>query len=523
MEDIWQQFHGLPKTIRDAVATPEALATVDRLERQHPGLDLAGFVMRAMVKEFPINDLAQKITEEGKVPAAEAEKMAIEMKSGIFSKAGEYLGIVKPVVVQPATMPAVPKQAPPPSTLPVVVPKITLPPVTLPVAPLASAPVPPKPPAPVVMVPLGEPSVPPPQKPATPSPVTPPRPSIPAPAPLPLTNTAPTQNYSDDDDQEIAAQTRRVQNISASSGTIDIDQLAQEVLTQHSVAFRDELLQKRAASLFKARLKGIRDTEDTKAMLMRAPKVGGLGLDPDLAANLAASLDQAAEKLKSRGAVRPPVPLAPMPMPPIPKVQAERPAAMPPITRGLQADNTSGTPVKPLPNFTEAPRVIAPQIKRPADIPMPKNQEPTPPPAPRPAPAPAVMPKPIITRERQTDGPSMSDITRPTSTVMGPAGEMSSLTLMEFRRLGQGAADSARRLLDKFHHYQKESFPLWSDAVAGWRQSEVHRLYLDMGRQSLETGSPITQVIQERAKAGLPYLSEHEFSTVADLNRALQL
>lgn len=106
---------------------------------------------------------------------------------------------------------------------------------------------------------------------------------------------------------------------------------------------------------------------------------------------------------------------------------------------------------------------------------------------------------------------------------MGPAGEMSSLTLVEFRRLGQGAADSARRLIEKFHHYQKESFALWAQAVNGWRQSEVHRIYLDMGRQSLEQGIPIAKVVQQRAAAGLPYLSEHEFSIVADFNRQLQL
>jgi len=117
----------------------------------------------------------------------------------------------------------------------------------------------------------------------------------------------------------------------------------------------------------------------------------------------------------------------------------------------------------------------------------------------------------------------MSDIKRPGAQVMGPAGEMSSMTLMEFRRLGQGAADSTRRLLDKFRHYQKESFALWAQAVAGWRQSEVYRLYLDMGRQSLDQGLPISEVIKQRAASGLPYVSEHEFATIADFNRQLQL
>lgn len=105
---------------------------------------------------------------------------------------------------------------------------------------------------------------------------------------------------------------------------------------------------------------------------------------------------------------------------------------------------------------------------------------------------------------------------------MGPAGEMSSMTLVEFRRLGQGATDTAKRLLEKFDHYQKESFALWAQALAGWRQSEVYRVYLDMGRQSLDQGVPMTEVVKQRAASGQPYLSEHEFMTIADLNRRLQ-
>ena len=114
----------------------------------------------------------------------------------------------------------------------------------------------------------------------------------------------------------------------------------------------------------------------------------------------------------------------------------------------------------------------------------------------------------------------MTDVSRP-MVAYGPAGEMQSLTVVEFRRLGQGAGESTRRLLDKIEHWKEESFKIWSDAVAGWRKSEVHRLYLEMGRQSLETNIPIRDIIQQRARQNLPYLSEHEFNIIADFNRQL--
>jgi hypothetical protein len=183
---------------------------------------------------------------------------------------------------------------------------------------------------------------------------------------------------------------------------------------------------------------------------------------------------------------------------------------MPPLQRMVPGQPS---PSKPVP-LIFTPTYIAPAaIKRPADIPAP--------PVAAPKLKPAPTPPPVIQRPRMADRPKMADITRPTKT-LGPAEEMRSLSVTEFRRLGQGAAESTRKVLEKFHHLQQESFTLWAEAVAGWRQSEVHQVYLAMGRQSLEQGAPITEVVQQRARLGQPYLSEHEFTSLADLNRQLQ-
>ena len=80
-----------------------------------------------------------------------------------------------------------------------------------------------------------------------------------------------------------------------------------------------------------------------------------------------------------------------------------------------------------------------------------------------------------------------------------------------------------QKILQKFTNLQHESFALWAEAVKGWRGGEVYSLYLSMGRESLEQGIAITQVIERRAAKQLPYLSEHEFNALADLNRKLQL
>ena len=541
MDDLWQQFHRLPKSIRDAVATPEALATVERLENAHPGLDLANFVMRVMAKDFPLPELAEKIQEEGGIDEAAAKSVADELQAGVFSSVGEFLGYFPTKPVSSPIAPELPRPKPQPVTPPPPVavapvtpkPKVSVvPPSNLPVTPVATAPAPAPKPAVSPVKPVTPPTAPvfvarlpgaidqPVVKPVNP---VPPKP-LPTPAPMnepskPIGTLAPTQEYSDADAKEIAAQAAKVRNLQSS--TLDFDQIAKNTLEELHLAWPDELLTRRAEAISKSRLKDIRDSDTTQEMLTRDPKIGGLGMDTDLAKELVIKLEAKAKELKTRGMVKSPVPLPPEAPPVPPPVIEAKPIGQPPLTRVIPE---SGLPPGPAPaKVTEQP-MPSRVIKRPPDIPLPPAM--TPPPAPKP-PAPAkpaqvvTPPTSFMQRSRQVDRPTISDIVRPSKT-LGPAEELKSLTLTEWRRMGQGAAESSRRLIEKFQHLQRESFALWTAALSGWRQSEVYQLYLDMGRQSLDQGIPIQEVISVRAKGGQTYLSEHEFYAIADLNRKLQ-
>lgn len=501
MDDIWQQFHRLPKAIKDAVAKPSALEAVDRLEQQYPGVDLANFVMRVMVKAVPLRELPNVIQSEGKVSVAAATAISAELEKSVFSQAAEYVGVrtvpttvqaaAKPVPAAPA--PTIPQSVPVPPNLPMAASATPL---------VRSATL-------VSLVPLPTPVM------TTPKPMI--QPSAASPS-RPVGAMAPTQAYSEEDAAEIRNSADRLRQFQSAAPLADFEQTAIAILAEQHLAFPDELMSRRAVAIVKARLKGIRDTAATKDMLARAPKVGGLGLDPDMAEQVALRIDREAVQMKDRGMVRAPVPDLPPPPPRIPAAAIQHPTPMPPLQKILPPTEVNISPV-PLPNFTEAPRASQP-IKRPADIPSPPSMEsPKSSPTPRTS-IPSAISRPVIQRGR-SEGPKMSDVSQPAQ-VLGPAEEMRTLTLTQFRRLGQGAGDSTRHLLAKFHNLQKESFTLWAEAIASWRQSEVYRIYLDMGRQSLDSGIPITQVVQQRAQANQPYLSEHEFSVVADLNRQLQ-
>ncbi len=521
MADLWQQFHSLPRAIRDGVSTASVIAAVDELERNNPSVDVANVVMRVVTREIPFDQLATKLQAENKIDAPVAAAIAEGLQAHVFGGVvAEYLGLSKSTpATPPPAVPAPPSPnvllspskparlapPPPPANLPIspVTPAppvgLKVSPVAMPVAPLSrplSIPTPP------VTRPILPPSIPP-----------PPAPSL-QPA-RPIGQQAPTTQYSDEDAAEIANQASKLRTLSSVNPNQDLDDTARAILTEQNLAYGDELLEKRAISIIKARLKEIRPTKDTAAMLTRDPKLGGLGLDLEIATQVAAAAERYAKQLQSRGMVRAPtVPAPPVP-PPVPSVAVTKPAPLPPFRRAAPS-----SPAIAVPSMTEAPRPSRP-IVRPTDIPAPFRNV-SPPAKARPSvPLPPTT-SPLVQGVRQADRPTVADIVRPPM-ILGPTEEFRSMTLIEFRRLGQGAAESARKIFDKLQHLKHESFTMWSQAVAGWRQSDVFQLYLTMGRDSMESGAPISQVIADRGRTGQPYLSEHEFNILADLSRQLQI
>lgn len=469
MDDIWTQFHGLPKAIKDTVASPSVLAVVDRLEREYPGIDLASLVMRLMVKEFPFSELPARLQSEGGLDTASAVAITDELRRDVFADVADYLGL---------NSAAPPVALTPPANLPTADQPISLAPEPMPAAP-----------SPLPMTPIG--------------------------------SVAPTQAYSAEDAAEIQHHTDRLKTLGGQQPPADIDEITRQIIEKNALSFSDELMNRRAVAVVKARLKGMRSRSDTQAMLARDPKVGGLGIDADLASALTNTIEQQAQVLLARGMVHLPTPLPPLAPPPIPQIVVQKPEPKPPLDINLPVEGQAPPPA-PLPQVTDLPRP-APQVKSLPEyatvepVPMPTAVQPPPslPPPPYTSPAPAIPPR------RTSDRPTTADVSWPVQTT-GPVEEMRNLTLAQFRRLGQDAEESAKQLLKKLTSWQKESYTLWEQAVNAWRQSEVTQIYLSMGQQSLEDGIPLSQVIQTRARDGQPYLSEHEFGAVADFNRQLQ-
>lgn len=104
---------------------------------------------------------------------------------------------------------------------------------------------------------------------------------------------------------------------------------------------------------------------------------------------------------------------------------------------------------------------------------------------------------------------------------MSPAEELASLTTDDFRQMARTFAEAAGKVLERINLLAEESYSKRSEGIAAWRRSDLYKVYLGIGSESMASAQPIDVVIERRKAAGQPYLTTDEFAVLADLNRQL--
>lgn len=94
MFDYLQQFNQLPKELKAKVSSPAIMTAISALEAKY-GVDLAVLVMKAMVKAVDVNNLPLYLASEFSLSREQAENLAQDLKSKVFSQAATYLGLTK--------------------------------------------------------------------------------------------------------------------------------------------------------------------------------------------------------------------------------------------------------------------------------------------------------------------------------------------------------------------------------------------------------------------------------------------
>ncbi len=105
---------------------------------------------------------------------------------------------------------------------------------------------------------------------------------------------------------------------------------------------------------------------------------------------------------------------------------------------------------------------------------------------------------------------------------MGPVDELKYMDMVSFRRLCKTPEDIIHKIKEKINLLEEESYAKRLYGVKAWRQNSVNKIYLEIGHESINKKKPINAIIEERKAAGKDYLNNQEFEAITDLNRDLR-
>jgi hypothetical protein len=288
--------------------------------------------------------------------------------------------------------------------------------------------------------------------------------SVSSKASLPVTqsNAGPSQADIDQAEDE-----RDVASTSVPSGTrLSVSQHVEAIMTESGVVTADRHATVRLRNVLMSRLRGIRDHIELKEILTQPRATGGIGLDGAVLERVLQAVNRHDEELhqRLRSAVS-------MEQPERNRVPMHTPIAI-------------EKPSRPEPKLLSATGVR-------------------------------------VSGTVDTARPVMTDIKfRPKLT--GPVEELAALSIVDFRRLAPQPQDAIQRIFEKIQLLEEESFDKKIAGIHAWRRSEMHRIYIAIGRESMDRQLPIAAVIGDRQMQRQPYVTAEEFDAITELNSRLR-
>ena len=95
------------------------------------------------------------------------------------------------------------------------------------------------------------------------------------------------------------------------------------------------------------------------------------------------------------------------------------------------------------------------------------------------------------------------------------------MKIADWRRWGT-PQEAAERVFSKISILREDSLLRGAQGKKAWQESEVYRLYLEMGIEAMEKGVPMETIIKDRKEQGRPYLTEEEIRAIGRLNHRLR-
>lgn len=279
--------------------------------------------------------------------------------------------------------------------------------------------------------------------------------------------------------------------------------LVNEVMGELALRFPDRYLEDRLRSAIAARLRDIRDWQETEETLLRPAQSGGIGLSATEAARVQASLESRVARIQSALYTQQKSDV----LAALAKERAANEARQ--TQRAVAGQQELDTLYTDLTGTASAQtQKTAAPLSRPAGGGAPR--------APQTHAASVSSATPAPQRSL-----SMTDVRAP-SVLVGPVEELRRMTVGDFRKLSTDPVEATKKIVDKLKLLETESFAKRFAGIAAFKESEVCTLYYTMSRTALMKGVSIAQVIADRTADTLPVLTASEFNAILTLNQMLR-
>ena len=509
MFDYLEKFNKLPKDIHDKLSNRKVLNNIEMLETKYK-VDLVSIVIRVVVKDIALDQLVPDIIKELNLDSAQAENLAKELKETIFIEVADYLGIIVPAKPEEFNIEASNEL------------------IAENIKELAkSAPI-------IAQIPL---------------------PETPKPPVAVIEQKFSPFFFHAEDEEEIKELSKKIDSsFNSATYKTNIDENIDSIVKEMNINFSSEAASIRFKQILKTYFLGIRNRMNIIATFGKSFDAGGLGLDEktiDRILNLVdgkISLfkDKISSALTDVGPSKSRIEIAAeRDIPYDLKKEIDNRAARKEQDSTLEALDTSHELVPPYPVVLKNETNTSPANKNIPIRDIPSASKPTDNFDKKKLVLDAVSAgmdeaaaavdnaKMALFLRSATAGNKvkMNDVkyiprdnshVKDYKIIMGPIDELKNMDTVNFRRLDKNPETAANKIKEKINLLEEEEYSKKIEGIKGWRVSPIHKLYLDLGQQSIIDNIGMDAVSKKRKEEGKDYLSEEEIAAIMELNKSLR-
>jgi len=310
-----------------------------------------------------------------------------------------------------------------------------------------------------------------------------------------------------------------------SQGKIDADSIVKRIIEETGIELEDDVLKNRFKNIIISAIRNVRSLTEIAIILKRSQKIGGMGFEQETVDKVINALrEKTTQSQVSIGrekkfiGIEKSNALIKAPSNKLLDIESKMRELPKPKTNIKKTKNIEK--IKDIPKKTEQVNLEKKRItedieeaikkfqpERITEIPKAKVTPPTQSP---------VFPK-TLKKPNKTMVESVSNQPK----IYGPTDELKSISLIDWRRWGT-PQEAILKIQEKINLLAEDSLVKKADGIKAWEKSEVNKLYLEIGEESINNGKSIEETINERQKQGRKTLTQEEFNAVVELNQKLR-